>query len=180
MIQAASTSRRSTWSRLLQGAWRLGAGLAVALAFTPLAPAHAKGNPFVAPDADHGVLVAMQGGKCGEGKCGGAPKAAEPEAKCGKCGKCGAAGKEKTGDRKCRKCGEGKCPKCGPGKGKCGEGKCGEGKAGKCGPGKGKCGEGKCAAGKCGSDPEGKGGEGKCGGAEKHEGGKCGEGKCGK
>ena len=71
-----------------------------------LAPiASASENPFAATELSSGYNLAEKHseGKCGEGECGDAKKAAH-EGKCGE-GKCGEAKKaEKEG-----KCGEGKC-----------------------------------------------------------------------
>ena len=82
-------------------------------------PASADANPFGMTDLNNGYqqIAGAHEGKCGEGKCGGKPKA--KEAKCGE-GKCGAKGKAK----KEGKCGEGKCGGKKP-EAKCGEGKCG-------------------------------------------------------
>ena len=93
-----------------------GAALALA-AFSGSAMAETA-NPFGMTDLSQGYQLAMNGGKCGEGKCGGSkPK---PEGKCGE-GKCG--GSKPMGEGKC---GEGKCGGSKPApEGKCGEGKCG-------------------------------------------------------
>ena len=102
----------------------VGAAFIAGMATTPLASA--AENPFAAKELSSGYSqqVAMNEGKCGEGKCGG-DKAKKAEGKCGE-GKCGGDKAKKA-------------------EGKCGEGKCGGDKAKKA---EGKCGEGKCGGSK--------------------------------
>ncbi|MEO5343462.1 MAG: hypothetical protein H7842_09030 [Gammaproteobacteria bacterium SHHR-1] len=90
-------------------------------------PALAAENPFALKDMGNLPQIAdNHGGKCGEGKCGGAAKAPAAN-KCGGAekapeGKCGGADKAPTAG----KCGEGKCggAKAQPAM-QCGGGKCG-------------------------------------------------------
>lgn len=79
----------------------VGAAFIAGMATAPVATA--AENPFAATELSSGYSqqVAMNEGKCGEGKCGG--KKAEGEGKCGE-GKCGGSKTSSEG-----KCGEGKC-----------------------------------------------------------------------
>ena len=81
----------------------VGAAFIAGMATAPVATA--AENPFAATDLSSGYSqqVAMNEGKCGEGKCGG-KKADKSEGKCGE-GKCGGDKAEKSEG----KCGEGKC-----------------------------------------------------------------------
>ena len=96
----------------------LASGAALVLSVASGTVLAADNNPFGMTKLNQGYQVAMNEGKCGEGKCGGS-KAKETEGKCG-----GSKAKEAEG-------------KCGGSKAKETEGKCGGSKAketeGKCG-----------------------------------------------
>ncbi len=94
----------------------LATGTALALGLASTAAFADNTNPFDMNELSQGYQVAMEEGKCGEGKCG-ASKTKSSEGKCGE-GKCGASKTKTT---------EGKC---GDSKTKSAEGKCGEGKCG--------------------------------------------------
>lgn len=103
---------------------------AVAAALLGTASVASAGDLFRVDDLGFGYRFAGEEhaeGKCGEGKCGGAMKAAADDEKV-------EAKTEAT-------------------EGKCGEGKCGEAMKGKV-DAEGKCGEGKCGEGKCGGDKQ--------------------------
>jgi uncharacterized low-complexity protein len=90
-------------------------GAAVATSFAIGSVAQAADNPFAMQKLDAGYQLAQADkkadGKCGEGKCGGAKKAADDKKKDGKCGegKCGGDKKAADDKKKDGKCGEGKC-----------------------------------------------------------------------
>jgi uncharacterized low-complexity protein len=94
---------------------KLATGAALAASFTMGSVAQAADNPFAMQKLDAGYQLAQADkktdGKCGEGKCGGAKKAADDKKKDGKCGegKCGADKKAADDKKKDGKCGEGKC-----------------------------------------------------------------------
>jgi uncharacterized low-complexity protein len=107
----------------------VGATLVGGLAFA--SGTQAGENPFGLQELNSGYMqIAMQEGKCGEGKCGEEMKT--EEGKCGE-GKCGSD----------MKAGEGKC-----GGDKAKEGACGGSKEGASKSMEGKCGEGKCGSNK--------------------------------
>lgn len=132
------------------------AAVGTAFAATLAAPlASAAENPFALSGLDKGYMVAehhgshgktMKEGKCGEGKCGAKPNAAE--------GKCGMSMGDTNKDGKISKAEhDAMFAKKDANKdgfvdktemGKMGEGKCGEGKCGGMKAKEGKCGEGKC------------------------------------
>jgi uncharacterized low-complexity protein len=119
------TMSNKTTKRTLATA--IGATLAGGLAFA--SNTQAADNPFSVQELNAGYMqVAMEEGKCGEGKCGSDMKATE--GKCGE-GKCGGdmmkAGEGKCGGEKAK---EGSCGGKMEGTEKSMEGKCGEGKCG--------------------------------------------------
>jgi len=100
----------------------LASSAALALSVVSGSALAADSNPFGMSKLSEGYQVAMEEGKCGEGKCGGSKAKAKPAE--GKCG--GSTAKTEEG-------------KCGGSKAKAEEGKCG---------GKAKAEEGKCGGSK--------------------------------